>query len=97
MPTHDEGAELQLLTQQPVRGLLPFRARLKPGGTIEGGVAHSGEEFIHCLAGVVELRVVDTEHQLHAGDTASYPDRLPHSYHNRDTEDAVLIGATIRG
>ncbi len=97
IPSRDEGAELHLLTQQPVRGLLPFRVRLKPGGTLEGGVAHSGEEFIHCLAGVIELRVVDTVHQLHPGDTASYPGRLPHSYHNRGKEEAVLIGATIRG
>ncbi len=95
-PTADDGAELQLLTNQPVRGLLPFRIVLQPGGSLDGGIAHSGEEFIHCVTGSIELRVVDSAHPLSAGDSASYPGRLPHSYSNTGDTEAVLIGATIR-
>ena len=95
-PTADDGAVLQMLTNQPVRGLLPFRIVLQPGGTLDGGIAHSGEEFIHCVTGSVELRVVETAHRLSTGDSASYPGRLPHSYSNAGDTEAVLIGATIR-
>lgn len=97
LPTSDEGIELLLLTQQPVRGLLPFRVRLAPGSTLDGGVAHAGEEFVHCIAGEVELLVVDDVRHLSVGDTASFPGRLPHSYRNAGSEEAVLIGATMRG
>lgn len=96
MPSDDAGVELHVLTNQSVRGLLPFRVRLQPGCTLDGGVAHSGEEFIHCVAGAIELRVVDTAHQLKVGDTASFPGRLPHSYMNSGDEEAIVIGASVR-
>jgi quercetin dioxygenase-like cupin family protein len=97
MTTDDDGVELVLLTRQPVRGLLPFLVRLSAGSTLEGGVAHTGEEFVHCMDGEVELVVVDSVHELRAGDTASYPGRLPHSYRNSGTGTAILIGAITRG
>jgi transcriptional regulator with XRE-family HTH domain len=97
MTTDDDGVELVLLTRQPVRGLLPFLVRLSAGSTLEGGVAHTGEEFVHCMDGEVELVVVDSIHELQAGDTASYPGRLPHSYRNSGKGTAILIGAITRG
>lgn len=97
MPTDDEGVALLLLTRQPVRGLLPFMVRLTAGSKLEGGVAHSGEEFVHCVEGEVELAVVDTVHKLRVGETASYPGRLPHSYRNSGEGMAILIGAITRG
>lgn len=95
-PAGDEGAVLQILTNQPVRGLMPFRIVLQPGGKLDGGIAHSGEEFIHCITGSIELRVVESAHALSAGDSASYPGRLPHSYANTGDGEAILVGATIR-
>jgi len=97
MPTDDEGVELVLLTRQPVRGLLPFMVRLSAGSKLEGGVAHTGEEFVHCVEGEVELVVVDRVHERRAGDTASYSGRLPHSYRNSGKATAILIGAITRG
>jgi len=49
---------------------------------MKGGLSHAGEEFVHCVAGTIDLEVVDTVHRLVAGDSASCPGRLPHSYAN---------------
>ena len=92
----DEAGSVLLLSKQPVRNLQPFLVRLAPGVAIEGGLSHSGEEFIHCVAGTVELEILDTAHTLEEGDTASFPGRLPHTYRNASPMEAVLIGASAR-
>ncbi|MDQ3493320.1 MAG: XRE family transcriptional regulator [Chloroflexota bacterium] len=92
----DEGGSVLLLSKQLVRNLQPFLVRLEPGAAIEGGLSHSGEEFIHCVAGTAELDILDTHHTLEAGDTASFPGRLPHTYRNVASVEAVLIGASAR-
>lgn len=92
----DEGGSVLLLSTQPVRNLQPFLVRLTPGAAIEGGLSHSGEEFIHCVAGTAHLEILDTVHILEVGDTASFPGRLPHTYRNAATVEVVLIGASAR-
>jgi transcriptional regulator with XRE-family HTH domain len=91
-----DGGQVHLLSLQAVRMVQPFRVELQPGTQIEGGLSHAGEEFVHCVAGTVELEVVDAIHPLAAGDTASFPGRLPHSYRNVGEVEAVLVGATAR-
>lgn len=92
----NDPSRVQLLTGHTVRTVMPFRIDLPPGARIEGGLSHAGEEFIHCVAGSVDLEVVDTVHRLTAGDTASYPGRLPHSYANAGPDDARIVGAMAR-
>ncbi len=92
----DEGGSVLLLSRQPVRNLQPFLVRLAPGAAIEGGLSHSGEEFIHCVAGRAQLEILDTVHTLETGDTASFPGRLPHTYRNASSVEVVLIGASAR-
>lgn len=92
----DEGGSVLLLSKQPVRNLQPFLVRLAPGATITGGLSHSGEEFLHCVAGTAELEILDTVHTLAGGDTASFPGRLPHTYRNASEAEVVLIGASAR-
>lgn len=95
LPT-EEVSRVKLLSLHSVRTVLPFRVELPPGCAIEGGLSHTGEEFVHCVAGTIELEVVNAVHTLGAGDTASYPGRLPHSYRNTGLVEAVLVGATAR-
>jgi quercetin dioxygenase-like cupin family protein len=95
LPTSDAGHVL-LLSLQPVRAVMPFRVELPPGSVVEGGLSHSGEEFVHCVAGAVELEVLEAVHAMAEGDTASFPGRLPHSYRNAGDEAAILVGATAR-
>lgn len=92
----DDAGRIRLLSGHTVRTVMPFRIDLPPGARIEGGLSHAGEEFIHCLTGTIDLEVVDTVHRLAAGDTASYPGRLPHSYANLGEDEAVIVGATAR-
>jgi len=95
VPSDDPG-EIRLLSTRSVRTMQPFRIELPPGARIEGGLSHSGEEFVHCLVGSVDLEVVNAVHHLEAGYTASFPGRLPHSYQNVGEADATLVGATAR-
>jgi transcriptional regulator with XRE-family HTH domain len=95
VPTDDPG-QVQLLSLQSVRTVLPFRIELPAGSSIEGGLSHSGEEFVHCVAGTVDLEVVNAVHRLEVGDTASFPGRLPHTYRNAGEIVAILVGATAR-
>lgn len=95
VPAEDRG-EIRLLSAPSVRSMQPFRIILPPGALMEGGLSHSGEEFIHCIAGAVELEIVTAIHRLDTGHTASFPGRLPHSYRNVGETDAVLVGATAR-
>ena len=95
LPSGDTG-RIRLLSGHTVRTVLPFRLDLPPGARIEGGLSHAGEEFVHCVAGIIDLEVVNTVHRLMPGDTASYPGRLPHSYANSGNVDAVIVGATAR-
>jgi transcriptional regulator with XRE-family HTH domain len=95
VPTQDDG-QVKLLSLHSVRTVMPFRVELPPGSRVEGGLSHSGEEFVHCVAGTVELEVVSAVHPLAAGDTASFPGRLPHSYRNVGEDAAILVGGTAR-
>lgn len=94
--TADGGATLRLMSAGSVRTMQPFRLELAVGGHVDGGIAHSGEEFVHCVAGVVDLEIISMTHRLSTGDTASFPGRLPHSYRNAGDSEAVLVGATAR-
>lgn len=95
IPTDDNG-QIRLLSANAVRTVMPFRLDLPPGTRIEGGLSHAGEEFVHCVAGRIDLEVVNAVHRLMPGDTASYPGRLPHSYANSGDVDGVIVGATAR-
>ncbi len=95
LPTGDAG-QIRLLSANAVRTVMPFRLDLPPGARIEGGLSHAGEEFVHCVAGIIDLEVVNTVHRLMPGDTASYPGRLPHSYANSGDVDGLIVGATAR-
>lgn len=95
VPGADKAA-VRLLASEGVRTILPFRVDLPVGARLDGGMSHSGEEFVHCVEGVIDLEVVDAVHRLTTGDTASFPGRLPHSYTNAGDVPAVIVGAAAR-
>jgi transcriptional regulator with XRE-family HTH domain len=45
-------------------------------------MTHNGEEFIHILKGVVEIRVGDNRHLLKEGDSIHFRSREPHAMKN---------------
>jgi DNA-binding transcriptional MerR regulator/quercetin dioxygenase-like cupin family protein len=68
------------------------RFALAPGATSEGAYAHEGEEFIHVLAGSVEI-ILDQDKffVLNEGDSFYFESRRPHSWRNLSDGETVLI------
>ena len=58
-------------------------------------VRHDGEEFVHVLAGTVELSFGDsTSYVLRAGDSAHYRSDVPHLFRNAGRGEARFLGIT---
>jgi len=93
LPVGDEGVQFCLLSGELGHTLLPFMVRLRPHAAAEG-ISHSGDEFVHCIEGTVQLEVSDRIYTLRPGDTVTLPGRLPHSYRNPGNSESVLIGAS---
>jgi len=68
------------------------RFTIRPGAGSEGPYAHEGEEFIHVLAGRVEIILDGREqHRLGPGDSAYFKSTSHHAWRNPGTETAVLL------
>ncbi|MCM2475951.1 MerR family transcriptional regulator [Rhizobium sp. CG5] len=68
------------------------RFQLAPGASSEGAYQHEGEEFLHVLAGRLEI-VLDGDmfFELHAGDSFYFESRRPHAWKNSSDAETVLI------
>ena len=65
------------------------------GGGMVDRVRHDGEEFVHVLAGTVELSFGDsTSYVLRAGDSAHYRSDVPHLFRNAGRGEARFLGIT---
>jgi transcriptional regulator with XRE-family HTH domain len=63
--------------------LEPFRVSIKPGaGEVDHPISHPGEEFVHCLRGIIEYHVGDRNIQLARGDSLLFDATQPHTYNN---------------
>lgn len=72
--------------------LEPFLVTVEPGaGNGDEPIVHSGEEFIHCLAGSIVYRVNDEAYQLEAGDSLLFDATQPHGFHNLGLSTARLM------
>ncbi len=68
------------------------RFTIRPGAGSEGPYAHEGEEFIHVLAGRVEIILDGREqYRLGPGDSAYFKSTSYHAWRNPGTETAVLL------
>lgn len=65
---------------------------LQPGAASDGAYSHEGEEFIHVLAGALELILDGRErHRLAAGDSIYFLSTRPHAWRNPGEAPAVLL------
>jgi quercetin dioxygenase-like cupin family protein len=72
--------------------LEPFRMVIQPGnGQMDDPVSHSGQEFIHCLAGEIEYTVGDQVIRLQQGDSLLFDATQLHGYRNPTDQRAVLL------
>jgi len=72
--------------------LQPFRIEVEPAAKLEG-LSHAGEEFVHCVTGILTMTINGREWELHPGDTVVVPPRAQHAYRNDRDELAVAVGA----
>jgi quercetin dioxygenase-like cupin family protein len=73
----------------------PFMVTLKPGAHMDD-IAHTGQEFLHCLSGNPKVEVNGRAYELRPGDTVFIPRRAQHSYSNPGRGNAVILGAARR-
>jgi transcriptional regulator with XRE-family HTH domain len=87
-----DGVESELLTPDLDRQLQVAQYKLPAGASTQPTpFTHHGEEFITVLAGSVTVGLDRTEHELHAGDSISYPAMTPHWFANCGTTVAELL------
>lgn len=91
LPTTPSGVSVQLLTQGRNQ-MECHRFHLAPGASSEGSYQHDGEEFIHVLAGRLEI-ILDGDRffDLHAGDSFYFDSQRIHSWRNMFDGETVLI------
>jgi transcriptional regulator with XRE-family HTH domain len=70
----------------------PFRMTIDPGvGNIHDPIAHSGEEFIHCLEGEIEYSIGNDLYRLKMGDSLLFDATQPHAYYNPLKTPATIL------
>ncbi|MBN2499171.1 MAG: helix-turn-helix transcriptional regulator [Anaerolineales bacterium] len=76
----------------PNQQLEPFKMIVAPhSGNVSEPVAHSGEEFIYCLAGRLEYFIGEEVFVLEPGDKLLFKATQPHSWCNLTNEPAEVI------
>lgn len=90
-PETTPGVTVQLLAEGR-RMMDCHRFVLAPGAASEGAYRHEGEEFIHVLAGRLEL-VLDSNQffDLLPGDSLYFESRRYHSWRNRHDGETILL------
>lgn len=90
-PPTTSGVTIQNLTTDR-RHMECHRFQLAPGASSEGAYSHAGEEFLHVLAGRLEI-VLDGDQffELREGDSFYFESRRPHSWRNSFDGETVLI------
>ncbi|MGV3552253.1 MerR family transcriptional regulator [Rhizobium sp.] len=90
-PPTSSGVTVQNLTTDQ-RQMECHRFQLAPGASSEGAYSHEGEEFLHLLAGSLEI-VLDGDQffQLREGDSFYFESRRPHSWRNAHDGDTIVI------
>ena len=90
-PPSSSGVTVQILSEGKNQ-MECHRFVLAPGASSEGAYQHEGEEFMHVLAGSIEI-VLDGDQffEVNAGDSFYFESRRPHSWRNSFAGDTVLI------
>lgn len=72
--------------------LEPFLITVEAGaGATAETYTHVGEEFIHCLEGVIEYRVEDRLYEMGPGDSLLFKATQIHSFRNPSASSAVAL------
>lgn len=78
------------------RKMQPFEITVSPKDEAElHYTEHTGQEFIYCIEGVLEVRLGDAQHELSAGDSLYFDSRTPHAMRAMSDEPARFIDVIL--
>lgn len=79
-------------TTSPKRNFELFRVELDPNSS-NVSIAHppKSQEYLYVLEGELTLETETASYTLHPGDSLGFASSVPHTYHNRQTEQAVFL------
>lgn len=79
-------------TTSPKRNFELFREELDPNSS-NVSIAHppKSQEYLYVLEGELTLETETASYTLHPGDSLGFASSVPHTYHNRQTEQAVFL------
>ena len=90
-PATSPGVTVQLLAEGPLM-MDCHRFVLAPGAASDGAYKHEGEEFVHVLAGRVEMVLAgDQFFDLGPGDSLYFASNRQHSWRNAHDGETVLL------
>ena len=90
-----EGIDDYRLTSETVTKLGLLYSTFKPRASITEFYSHEGEEAGYVVTGQFEIEISNFKATLTAGDSFSFPSRVPHRYRNPgDIETAVVWAMT---
>jgi transcriptional regulator with XRE-family HTH domain len=89
---HGHGIRLERLISYADEHLLQSNIHwIAPGASLEGEVAHQGEELGYILEGEIELTVGGRHYRVGADASFHFRSELPHSYRNNGSTPARII------
>lgn len=79
-------------TTSPKRNFELFRVELDPNSS-NVSIAHppKSQEYLYVLEGELTLETETESYTLHPGDSLGFASSVSHTYHNRQTEQAVFL------
>ena len=79
-------------TTSPKRNFELFRVELDPNSS-NVSIAHppKSQEYLYVLEGELTLETEAASYTLHPGDSLGFASSVPHTYHNRQPEQAVFL------
>ena len=89
-----EGLVYELLTPDLHGRLEMLQTRIPPGfENLTNPFQHDGEECVLVLEGRLHVTLAGDTHELATGDAVTYDASQPHSWENRTTHEALIVGA----
>jgi len=78
------------------RKMEPFEITVNPKKESElNFTEHSGQEFIYCIEGILEVRLGDACHEMNPGDSLYFDSRPPHAMRALGNEPARFIDVIL--
>jgi transcriptional regulator with XRE-family HTH domain len=79
-------------TDLPGQQLEPFLYAIEPGcNSAMTPISHPGEEFVHCIAGKLDVSVDGQIYSLETGDSLLFEGSKPHFWKNTGSRQAMML------